>query len=55
MKELRIDFGPGYRVYFAESGATIVLLLIGGDKSIQARDIKTAERCWKDYLEVQDA
>ena len=37
--ELRLHFGPGYRIYFGEVGRTIVLLLCGGDKSTQARDI----------------
>jgi putative addiction module killer protein len=39
---MRIHFGPGYRVYFAQRGAVIVLLLVGGDKSTQAKDIKVA-------------
>jgi putative addiction module killer protein len=50
--ELRISFGPGYRVYFAEDGPEIVLLLIGGDKGTQARDIKTAKGYWREYCEV---
>ncbi len=45
--ELKIDYGPGYRVYYAMSGKTVVLLLIGGDKSTQRRDIKTAKSYWK--------
>ena len=49
--ELRLFFGPGYRVYFAEDGDTIVLLLCGGDKSSQSRDIELAKQCWKDYKE----
>ena len=49
--ELRIKFGPGYRVYFAEDGPKIILLLIGGDKSTQAKDIKTAKGYWHDYCE----
>jgi putative addiction module killer protein len=42
VSELRIDYGPGYRVYFARRGGVIVVLLCGGDKRSQARDIKTA-------------
>ncbi len=44
IKELRIHYGPGYRVYFQQSGATIVVLLCGGDKSSQARDIIAAKK-----------
>jgi len=46
-----MDFGPGYRVYFAEDGPAIVLLLIGGDKSTQDKDIKTAKSYWREYRE----
>ncbi len=42
VSEMRIHFGPGYRVYFAQRGLLIVLLLVGGDKSTQAKDIKAA-------------
>jgi putative addiction module killer protein len=45
--ELRVDWGPGYRVYYAMIGATVILLLCGGDKRKQSRDIERA----KDYLE----
>ena len=44
VSEMRIHFGPGYRVYFKEIGMEIVVLLCGGDKSTQQRDIDTAQR-----------
>jgi putative addiction module killer protein len=47
--ELRIDFGPGCRVYFGEDGKRLVVLLIGGTKKTQRRDIETAKRYWSDY------
>ena len=49
VQELRIDVGQGYRVYFGEDGPEVVLLLCGGSKSGQARDIKTAIRYWREY------
>jgi putative addiction module killer protein len=49
VSELRIDWGPGYRVYFAMAGRTCVLLLCGGDKRKQSADIKRAIEYWKDY------
>jgi putative addiction module killer protein len=47
--ELRIDTGPGYRVYYARSGKRVVLLLCGGDKRKQTADVKRAKEFWKDY------
>lgn len=47
--ELRIDYGPGYRVYYARAGETVVLLLCGGSKRSQSADIKEAARYWADY------
>jgi len=44
VSELRIDYGPGYRVYYKKQGREVVILLAGGDKRTQARDIKTALR-----------
>ncbi|MGD9504778.1 MAG: type II toxin-antitoxin system RelE/ParE family toxin [Syntrophobacteraceae bacterium] len=49
--EMRIDYGPGYRVYFGQDGARVILLLLGGDKSAQQRDIETAKRYWLDHQE----
>jgi putative addiction module killer protein len=42
VSEMRIHFGPGYRVYYTQAGKKVVILLCGGDKSTQARDIKQA-------------
>jgi len=42
VSELRVDYGPGYRVYFKQQGRELVLLLIGGDKRTQSRDIERA-------------
>ncbi|MES2351019.1 MAG: type II toxin-antitoxin system RelE/ParE family toxin [Pseudomonadota bacterium] len=43
VSEMRIDYGPGYRVYYTLRGTTMIILLAGGDKSSQAKDIKTAQ------------
>jgi len=47
--ELRIDHGPGYRIYFGKEGTTPVLLLCGGDKGTQTSDIEKAHGYWKDH------
>lgn len=47
--ELRIDFGPGYRVYFGKDGGTVVILLGGGTKKRQSADIGAAHEAWQDY------
>ncbi|MGA7107108.1 MAG: type II toxin-antitoxin system RelE/ParE family toxin [Terracidiphilus sp.] len=51
ISELRIDYGPGYRIYFMKRGNTIIILLCGGDKSTQAKDIQTAKRLAKEWRE----
>jgi putative addiction module killer protein len=55
LRELKIDWGPGYRVYWAQVGRTVVLLLIGGDKRTQGTDIKSARDYLTDYLDQQHA
>ena len=47
--ELKIDFGPGYRIYYLRDGLTVVILLCGGDKSSQQADIRQAHRFAEDY------
>lgn len=47
--ELRIDWGPGYRVYYAQAGKRLILLLAGGDKRRQQADIEAAISYWKDW------
>lgn len=51
VSELRIHYGPGYRVYIKQRGREMVILLAGGDKSTQAKDIKTALRLARNLLE----
>lgn len=45
--EMKMDFGPGYRVYYAQEGLNVYLLLIGGDKSTQKKDISKAKEIWQ--------
>jgi len=52
--EYRIDFGPGYRVYFGRDGDEIILLLGGGTKKRQRQDIETAHARWNDYKRRRD-
>lgn len=49
VSELRVHYGPGYRVYYGEDGGRIVLLLCGGDKRGQKKDIRRAQKAWADY------
>ncbi len=50
--ELRIDHGPGYRIYFGKEGTMIVVLLTGGNKKRQNRDITKAKQYWLEYKEL---
>ena len=50
--ELRIDHGPGYRIYFGKEGSTIVILLTGGSKKSQTKDIAKAKQYWLNYKEL---
>jgi putative addiction module killer protein len=47
--EYKIDFGPGYRIYFGRDGDKIVILLMGGTKKRQQRDVDAAQDYWRDY------
>ena len=51
VSELRINYGPGYRVYFKKRGRELIILLAGGDKNTQAKDIKSALRLARDFSE----
>ncbi len=54
ISELRIHHGPGYRVYFQQHGNVLILLLCGGDKKTQARDIKTAKKLSQEWTTTDD-
>lgn len=54
MTELKIDFGPGYRVYYTIKGNDLILLLCGGDKRTQAADIKLAREMSRTFWESED-
>ena len=49
LSELRVDFGPGYRVYYMRRGSEIILLMLGGDKSTQRQDIQIARTLMQEY------
>ena len=49
--EMRIHYGPGYRLYYAQEGSTVYLLLVGGDKQTQGRDIEKAKALWSEARE----
>jgi putative addiction module killer protein len=53
VSELKIDFGPGYRVYFGSIGTEIVILLGGGDKGSQSKDIKAAQKLLRELKESE--
>ncbi len=53
--ELRLDYGPGYRVYLGQDGEKLVILLCGGDKSSQIKDIAKAKDYWTDYRSQENA
>jgi putative addiction module killer protein len=55
LSEFRIFFGPGYRVYFGEDAGNIVVILCGGDKDSQSRDIEDAKAYWKEYKSRENA
>jgi putative addiction module killer protein len=54
VSELRVDYDPGYRIYYKKRGETIILLLCGGDKRTQTNDIETAKRLAKGWSEEDD-
>jgi len=51
VSELRMQHGPGYRIYYGRKGDTIIILLYGGHKKTQSKDIALAQKYWNDYLQ----
>ncbi len=51
--EYKIDFGPGYRIYFGQDGGELVILLGGGTKKLQNKDIQEAKKYWKEYKSLK--
>ncbi len=51
VNELRLNYGPGYRIYFGFDGQKIIVILCGGDKGSQNKDIRLAKKYWKNYKE----
>jgi putative addiction module killer protein len=51
--ELRINFGPGYRLYFGKDGESLVILLTGGNKGTQDKDVAKAKKYWSEYKELK--
>jgi putative addiction module killer protein len=51
VSELRIDYGPGYRVYYKKRGRELIILLAGGDKALHAKDVRTALRLARNLTE----
>lgn len=49
VSELRVDYGPGYRIYYGKDGMNVVILLCGGSKKNQSKDIKLAQQYWAEY------
>ena len=49
VSEYRIDFGPGYRIYFGRDGDTLIILLGGGTKKRQQKEVETAQKLWREY------
>ena len=52
VQELRVHYGPGYRIYFARKGRAVVILLCAGDKQTQPRDIARAKRYWREHRDA---